>query len=226
MTSFRQLVSQSKIDELISGDVVLVESKYSFIDRIIKFVGRSEFTHTAMLVDIKGSWFVVESRPRHQQYEYQMMPADWWVERNKDKDTYIGKMPNKKTDSINAKRELESKIKANVLNPKWSVRPYSLIWCAIVVFLQKCRGVVRPTFKKYDDEAKQPMICSTFIQEAWENAGVIDKGSYMSPGEIAELSRGVKSLTPLIIDAPITNSNDDYIPDNYRVSSMSLMKVS
>lgn len=220
MISFEQLIDNNNFETPSTGDVLLVESKGGFLDRVIKFIGRSQFTHTAMLIDIKGTWFVVESRPRYQQHEYQIMPVDWWMERNKGKDTYLGKMPTKGSDSHIEKKDIETKIKSTILNPKWSIRPYKIMWCALVVILQLL-GIKRPSIKKYRDESKHPMICSTIVQEAWENAGVIERGNFKSPGNIAELTGGLHFIS----GTQEEKQNSKFRQHNYTVSNFSVINI-
>lgn len=204
MTSFEQLSTNS--NALRSGDVLLVESKNDWVDRIIKFFAKSKFTHTAMLVDIKGTWFVAEARPRFQQYTYQLMPVEWWFERNSNKDAYLGKMPTAITTNDESNSyHVEQKIKQAVLNPKRSLRPYNIVWLTIVYILQEWLGIKRPEVHK----SQKPMICSTMVQETWEQAGVIEKGNYKSPGDIADLVGGIDSLMPLRFEANQANMRSD-----------------
>jgi len=225
MPSFNQLIKNANICELQSGDVLFLDSKSKWFDRLIKFFARSKFTHTAMLVEIKGSWFVVESKPKSQQHDYQMMPADWWIERNKDKEAYFGKMPASKDSSMENQKNIEAKIKETILNPKWSVRPYSFVWLLVTYILQELLGVKRPNFMKSDDESKNPTICSTLVQEAWESADVIEKGNFQCIGDIENLVQEKNRITPLFVPQNKSCSSN-FLPPNYKISNFSMATVS
>lgn len=184
-----QKINQDTVLEIRTGDVLLVKSKIGFVSKVIKFLSGSNFIHSAILVEIKGLWFVIETR-YSKRYAYQMMPIEWWLARHPTDDAYIGRMPDN-----NLHENSEAKIRNIVMDSVESTRPYKMRWLALVYLLQVWLGVFRPELSKLFRD--KPLICSTLVQEAWERAGLIARGNYMTPADVVAAVGGEKALVPL-----------------------------
>jgi len=187
--------------EVRTGDVLLVKSKTGLLGHIINFLSGSKFIHSAILIEIKGLWFVIETR-YSKRYAYQMMPIEWWFARHPKEDAYVGRMPN-----THIQENSEKKIRNILMDSMEAVRPYKMRWLALVYLLQVWFGVFRPQVSRLFRGCR-PLICSTLVQEAWERAGLIKRSNYMTPGDIVKLVGGEKALIPLQNDRQIKRRTD------------------
>ena len=101
-----------------TGDVLFVKSQSGLMDHLINFLTRSNFTHSAILIDLHGQWFVIETRYQAD-YGYQIVPLDWWLARHSKEDIYYGKMPSSKHDP-----NQHLLLKKILMSVEQSLRPY------------------------------------------------------------------------------------------------------
>ncbi len=195
---------QTHFKNIQTGDVIFIKGKNSFIDIIIRFLSGSDFIHTAIIIEIRGLWFVIETR-NSSSYGYQMVPLEWWFARHHQSEMYLGKMPlsNSKTTS---------NIRKTLMDSVESLRPYKTSWILLTYILQVWFGVFRPNINKLYNNSK-PLICSTLVQEAWERAGVIEQTNYMTPGDLVNYIGGEGSLFPLQNENDKTNHQDLFFGD-------------
>ena len=202
MSSYDSNSFNDEINNFDTGDAIFVKGKGkgSWLDLLIRFMSGSSFVHTALLIELRGLWFVVETR-RSSQYGYQLVPLEWWFARHKDEEIYIGRMPLR--DSNKA-----SKIKTILMDSKESLRPYKLSWLFLTYVLQIWLGFFRPNLEKLY-QGKNPLICSTLVQEAWERVGVMKPRNYMTPGCLIDHIGGEKLFTPLRVNDKLTRSREN-----------------
>ncbi len=185
-----QKINNDSAPRIQTGDVIIVKSKTGMVSKAIKLLSGSDFVHSAILIEIKGLWFVIEAR-YSKNFSYQMMPIEWWLTRYSGQEAFIGKMPVK-----NVTTNTRERIRDIVLNSDESLRPYKVRWLALVYFLQEWIGIFRPEVFKLFGKNK-PLVCSTLVQEAWERAGVVSRTNYMTPGDLVNKIGGEKALIPL-----------------------------
>jgi len=172
-----------------TGDVLFVKSQSGFIDYLINLLTKSNFTHSAILIDLQGLWFVIETRYKAD-FGYQIVPLDWWLTRHIKEDIYYGKMP---TNKYTPKNKIL--LKKILMSVEQSLRPYKLSWLIITYLCRIFFGICRPNLNWLYKGAK-PLICSTLVQEAWEQAGIIKPTNYMTPSELVDFMGGEENLTP------------------------------
>ena len=189
--------------KLNTGDAVFVKGKNDVLSLITRFLSNSNFVHAAILIELRGLWFVIETTKKSQ-HAYQLVPVTWWLTRHRNDEIYVGKMPAQ--NSINA-----TKVKNILMDAMESIRPYKLSWLILIYFLQVWLGFFRPNLNKLFNNSK-PLICSTLVQEAWERAGVMETTNYMTPGCLINYLGGEKSLY-LLSDSqnntPCTHSTEE-----------------
>jgi len=188
-TTQRQEHSYSSSD-IRTGDALLVKSNAGWLSQLISFLSGSSFVHTAIAVRIDRHLYVVECK-FSTLHSYQLMPIDWWLARNADDQLFIGKMP-----AHGSQRGIRRQVRDTIMSSTESLRPYKIGWLVAIYFLQTWFGKSRPQFKHLF-KGSRPLICSTLVQEAWERAGVIPKGAYMTPGDIVDLLGGETALIPV-----------------------------
>lgn len=174
-----------------TGDVIFVKgNRSSLLDILIRVFSGSWYVHTAILIQLNGLWFVIETK-KSSAYAYQLVPLEWWLTRNKTDQLYLGKMPH--TNSM-----IRSRIRTILMDCVESLRPYKLSWIYLAYILQNWFKAFKPNLSKlYNGE--KPLICSTLIQEAWERTGVIEVTNYMTPGDLVDCIGGEHQLIPLNI---------------------------
>ena len=178
-----------------TGDALLVKSKAGWLSQFINFISGSPFVHAAIAVRIDRHLYVVECKYSNR-YSYQMMPIDWWLARNSGDHLFIGKMPEKRRP-----QEARRHVRDTVMSTSESSRNYRISWLAVVYFIQVWLGKSRPQFNRLFQKNK-PLICSTLVQEAWERAGVISEGDYMTPGDLVSMLGGESALAPVYQQKP------------------------
>lgn len=173
-----------------TGDVLFVKGCSSILDYLIKFLTKSDFIHTAVLIEIKGLWFVIETR-LNSSHSYQIVPIDWWLARHPNDEIYFGKIPRDNyTDSQ------EHRLTRILMDTSQSLRPYKLSWVILAYFSRVIFNNFRPNLDRFF-KGEKPLICSTLIQDALEQAGIIRPMKYMNPGELAALYGGEDKLLNL-----------------------------
>ena len=183
-------ITRDNLYDIRTGDALFVKGKSGLINRLIRFFSGAYFVHAAVAVRLEGKLYVVESK-YSSSYSYQLTPIDWWFARHSHEQLYVGKMPKE-----NCRRNTRAKIRGIVMDAQESLRPYELCWVFAVYFLQVWLKQCRPQFKRLFKN-RQPMICSTLVQEAWERAGVIPVGEYMTPAMLASSLGGETALIPI-----------------------------
>lgn len=178
-----------------TGDALLVKSNSGWLSQLLNLLSGSRFVHTAIAVRIDRHLYVVECK-YCSSYSYQLMPIDWWLARNGHEQLFIGKMP-----THNKQRNMRRQIKSSIMSITESSRPYKISWLATLYFMRVLLGIGRPQFKRFFKNSK-PLICSTLIQEAWERAGAIPVGDYMTPGDLVEMLGGEAALSPVYSQYP------------------------
>ncbi|MBT8114055.1 MAG: hypothetical protein KJP04_01650 [Arenicella sp.] len=185
-----QIIDRDSLFKIRTGDALFVKSADGIMSKIIRFFSGSSFVHSAVAVRIESGLYIVESK-YSSSYAYQLTPIDWWLARHGHEQLYVGKMPDE-----HCTKNTRKDIRNIVMDERESLRPYEIFWVMAVYVLQVWLGKCRPQFKKLF-KGRRPMICSTLVQEAWERAGVIPFGEYMTPAMLANRLGGEHALIPL-----------------------------
>ena len=192
-------IDRDTLFNIRTGDALFVKGRTGLMSWVIRFFSGAHFIHSAVAVRLDGKLYVVESK-YSRSFSYQLTPIEWWLARHGHEQLYVGKMPEE-----NCQRDTRSLIKNIVMDAQESLRTYEICWVMAVYFLQVWLKRCRPQFKTAF-KGRRPLICSTLVQEAWERAGVIPEGEYMTPAMLANRLGGEPALIPLMAQSGSSNA--------------------